>query len=1293
MIFGETCEECGKLITCDLGAINHEQRCWHASATCFKCHRCNKSLLGSPFLPSPDGRIYCSIRCSEIVADSTNQTGRAGKLSVANYCDPRAPHGALQYQLTLAADKGTQGESQAMVESLHRQLDQAQEQPVGLLRHKALIDYLLANARTDDTSHQLLNYLYNQCTQHLNNFNGNSAEHNEKATIMNGDERRLMSEMRNILGQIERDRRGSGISRADKRLPDGSVDNQLSVRRNKLNPFLIDSFGATVASDKQAEATALNVDAGGRGSSSVRQTQQPMLMMSNLMDETGEGRIHQQSTGNDQTQANYINLNRILNRPTGVNQKEQQRREQQQQPVDSVDNGSQIQSSNHSTPTSLANLDPIAKNPATKQQDQQRFEFKASQCSPVASLLSNEGTISDQSATSSGVSTAPPVSSTNGSLKSHSPLSSTSSHSSVSSSSSLTRSGSIQTGESRQPVTTLHNGRAQGSPRHINSIAATLERRRRVQPITELSVIDLLSAADDQLQNRQRQQDGFDRLVSHFEEQRNLQQKPPQCAGNKNQESFFFELAQRLPKAAAVPSIRLRDVAVADTGRLSASSSFQVQPIPLDTNGLPTVDSETVGRTIHGPKNVTDHYSKVNKGAKVNTGSNQVSLARGSEQQVANENQSVRKNFFAITSPLLGCKTDAQADNENGASTCATNEAPFLNREYHAEVSTMRPTSSLSVLTPTNSHQQRVDPISFLHTSYSTSSLNQPNNLLSLHNGAQRLKENENDHSSVVQAANSTQKPISKPAKSVSFDPTVKDPPSSVSGSMTLGRSSTLKSALKSSACWNQGNQDQQFLVGFSSATMPTSLSNQLKSSSQAAYSAYYDEQGRRVRLSSLINQRQPSGQNIPIEILMNPELDGQQPPTTGKSLISGALSKLNLSSQSSRGGRREERKMRQQQNSLLIETQPMANLIHQQLFANSVDGQIVQPQQQLVPSTSGLQPLPEMQAERRRRRRSQRSYSRRRSRSSSSRQHHRARRLMSHRASSSRYCADDDCYDSDVCSHCSTCSSTSSCDSDSSLSSEGSYSSRTSYSTYSSDSDDSYTSNSRSSSRSSSPCSSYSGSSRSSSPSPSESSHSNRQSHGTESQNQFSHSSRSGSTKTRRRQRSRGSSSSSSSRQRRHRRGSRGSGRRRSSGQHESRRSSRSSSGRSSSSRASRRKGSSGRYNKRANRRTHAHGSHGNNCGHQQTRRSNRQQHERTQRYAHESSRSVAHLQPAPVAPLRPGLNLPATNLNFYNQALPPPHRPAINGDPNVPNRAKSPSTVSTDSKSAQNNENCRII
>lgn len=76
ILFGELCEECGELIGCDVGSISHEKRCWHAWPQCFRCNTCSFSLLGHPFLPANDGKIYCSIDCSRAAKELRTKRAR-----------------------------------------------------------------------------------------------------------------------------------------------------------------------------------------------------------------------------------------------------------------------------------------------------------------------------------------------------------------------------------------------------------------------------------------------------------------------------------------------------------------------------------------------------------------------------------------------------------------------------------------------------------------------------------------------------------------------------------------------------------------------------------------------------------------------------------------------------------------------------------------------------------------------------------------------------------------------------------------------------------------------------------------------------------------------------------------------------------------------------------------------------------------------------------------------------------------------------------------------------------------
>lgn len=62
-MFAEFCDTCGEHIGVDQGQMTHEGQHWHATPNCFKCHTCQKSLLGQPFLPKHNV-IYCSAACS-----------------------------------------------------------------------------------------------------------------------------------------------------------------------------------------------------------------------------------------------------------------------------------------------------------------------------------------------------------------------------------------------------------------------------------------------------------------------------------------------------------------------------------------------------------------------------------------------------------------------------------------------------------------------------------------------------------------------------------------------------------------------------------------------------------------------------------------------------------------------------------------------------------------------------------------------------------------------------------------------------------------------------------------------------------------------------------------------------------------------------------------------------------------------------------------------------------------------------------------------------------------------------
>ncbi|XP_025106319.1 prickle planar cell polarity protein 3-A-like isoform X3 [Pomacea canaliculata] len=75
-MFAEFCDTCGEHIGVDQGQMTHEGQHWHATPACFKCHTCQKCLLGQPFLPKR-GVIYCSAACSRAGSMQTQTPRRA----------------------------------------------------------------------------------------------------------------------------------------------------------------------------------------------------------------------------------------------------------------------------------------------------------------------------------------------------------------------------------------------------------------------------------------------------------------------------------------------------------------------------------------------------------------------------------------------------------------------------------------------------------------------------------------------------------------------------------------------------------------------------------------------------------------------------------------------------------------------------------------------------------------------------------------------------------------------------------------------------------------------------------------------------------------------------------------------------------------------------------------------------------------------------------------------------------------------------------------------------------------
>ncbi|GFN76170.1 protein prickle [Plakobranchus ocellatus] len=74
-LYSEYCDTCGESIGVDQGQMSHEGQHWHAHPACFRCHTCQTSLLGRPFLPK-HGLIFCSAACSRAGGSMTTQTPR-----------------------------------------------------------------------------------------------------------------------------------------------------------------------------------------------------------------------------------------------------------------------------------------------------------------------------------------------------------------------------------------------------------------------------------------------------------------------------------------------------------------------------------------------------------------------------------------------------------------------------------------------------------------------------------------------------------------------------------------------------------------------------------------------------------------------------------------------------------------------------------------------------------------------------------------------------------------------------------------------------------------------------------------------------------------------------------------------------------------------------------------------------------------------------------------------------------------------------------------------------------------
>ncbi|GAB1598143.1 protein prickle-like [Argonauta hians] len=98
------CDTCGDSISTEEDQIMYEGQHWHALPQCFKCHTCQKSLLGQRYLPK-HGVIYCSASCSRAGSMQT-QTPRRPEdyfhdLNLQSYALPHSPPAQDQMSLSI----------------------------------------------------------------------------------------------------------------------------------------------------------------------------------------------------------------------------------------------------------------------------------------------------------------------------------------------------------------------------------------------------------------------------------------------------------------------------------------------------------------------------------------------------------------------------------------------------------------------------------------------------------------------------------------------------------------------------------------------------------------------------------------------------------------------------------------------------------------------------------------------------------------------------------------------------------------------------------------------------------------------------------------------------------------------------------------------------------------------------------------------------------------------------------------------------------------------------------------
>ncbi|GFS19061.1 prickle-like protein 2 [Elysia marginata] len=119
-LYSEYCDTCGESIGVDQGQMSHEGQHWHAHPTCFRCHTCQTSLLGRPFLPK-HGLIFCSAACSRAGGSMTTQTPRRPEDYLVSMQAPPRVSSPVSHVLQGGREDDSAPDSRAGIQEVLRQ--------------------------------------------------------------------------------------------------------------------------------------------------------------------------------------------------------------------------------------------------------------------------------------------------------------------------------------------------------------------------------------------------------------------------------------------------------------------------------------------------------------------------------------------------------------------------------------------------------------------------------------------------------------------------------------------------------------------------------------------------------------------------------------------------------------------------------------------------------------------------------------------------------------------------------------------------------------------------------------------------------------------------------------------------------------------------------------------------------------------------------------------------------------------------------------------------------------------